>query len=864
MTVLNKFTFRSIKLNKKRAIVTIVGIILSTALICATSGLITSIQASLINHAIESKGDYHVKFLNVAKEEQKYITQNRNVTTCMYTQAVGYANLKESQNIYKPYIFLMEYDKSALDNLSLNIISGRKPENSNELLISQHIKTNALVNWKVGDKITLEVGTRYSQGNIADQNQPCYVIQGDVIELEGDKEKLLNEEIKPEFTKEYTIVGIMSRLDYTEEPYDAPGYTVITYMDNLRESSNLYVKYDNIKNTYKNTNVINGLDEDASFNTNNAKYDVDYNTQLLQYSGVSKNDSTNQMLYTLAAIVIAIIVGTSVFVIRNSFHISITEKFKQYGILASIGATSKQIKHNVLYEGFVLGVIAIPLGILSGIFATWVLIMLLNLILKDFIKGDFIYKIPALAIFVSTVISIITIYLSCLLPARKAAKIAPIDAIRANNDIKIKSRKLRMPKIIRKIFGIGGELAWKSLKRSRKKYRTTVISIFVSIVVFLSLYSAIEYGFKLSNIYYMDMKYNVVVMSSDIEQNVDFNEILSLNNIQEYNIPKRVYINVNFEKYANKDLKVYGYAEQDGKKVVNATVYSLSEEQYDKYLQQNNLNKKEYENKGILLDKRAYYIEDKYYEEDTFNIKNGDTLEGTIEVYNSETKKNEIIKDISIQIGKRVDTAPMGLESYKNVTPLIIVSDKMMEQFGNYSQNRLYIQSNDAFKLEEDIKNLNTEKEKWVINNYEEDKKENDAMILVISIFLYGFITVITLIGVTNIFNTITTNMALRSKEFAMLKSIGMTNKEFNRMIRLESIFYGLKSLILGIPVGLILSYVIFNVIADKYYIKYVIPYKQVLLCVLFVFAIIYITMKYSQSKIDKQNIIETIRNENI
>ena len=141
---------------------------------------------------------------------------------------------------------------------------------------------------------------------------------------------------------------------------------------------------------------------------------------------------------------------------------------------------------------------------------------------------------------------------------------------------------------------------------------------------------------------------------------------------------------------------------------------------------------------------------------------------------------------------------------------------------------------------------------------------QQNRIILVISIFLYGFITVITLIGVTNIFNTITTNMILRSKEFAMLKSIGMTNKEFNRMIRLESIMYGTKSLMIGIPIGLALSYAIYKSVAIKTNYGFMIPWWPIIISIIFVFIIVRITMKYSLDKINKQNIVETIRNDNI
>ena len=135
---------------------------------------------------------------------------------------------------------------------------------------------------------------------------------------------------------------------------------------------------------------------------------------------------------------------------------------------------------------------------------------------------------------------------------------------------------------------------------------------------------------------------------------------------------------------------------------------------------------------------------------------------------------------------------------------------------------------------------------------------------MIIKIFLYGFITVITLIGVTNIFNTITSNMELRQKEFAMLKSIGMTKKEFDRMINLETIFYSTKSLIYGIALGLIGTFVLYKAFSIKIEKGIYIPINPIIISIIAVFILVFAIMRYSMSKINKQNIIETIRNENI
>ena len=290
--------------------------------------------------------------------------------------------------------------------------------------------------------------------------------------------------------------------------------------------------------------------------------------------------------------------------------------------------------------------------------------------------------------------------------------------------------------------------------------------------------------------------------------------------------------------------------------VVN--VVSLGKEEYERYLKKIGGNYEDYKDGAILLDNSiSYDREGKTIQGSIYKWKKGDIVSGKIDG-----------KDFSVNIVAKTEERPMGMENMFTTNAFLIVSDELMESIGNYYVSGLYIQSNAPYELDKEIEqymNLNEIKEDSLyIANMEESVREENAIVLVISIFLYGFITVITLIGITNIFNTITTNMNLRRKEFAMLKSIGMTKKEFNRMIRLESIFYGIKSLIIGIPIGILLSYGMYKMFENNMGMQYHLPVNAILIAIVFVAIVIGIIMKYSMSKINKQNIIETIRNDNI
>lgn len=719
------------------------------------------------------------------------------------------------------------------------------PENENEILIPDHLQYNGGSNLQVGDTITLQIGKRKTKtGEELFQSNP-YITKEDAQDSDVPYEE---EYIEVETTKTYTIVGIIERPNF--EIFSAPGYTLIS-TGTLDETKPMDISllFSNPKDTYN-------IEADIIRNLQLEYTDIQENQELLRWQGVSKYSSDMNVVTYLAIIVILILMFTSIFVIRNSFRISVTERTKQLGMLASIGATSKQIKKSVLYEGFILGAIAIPLGIIVGIIAIAIVISVVSTMLattsflEEGVTLQFTVSIPA--IIVTVIASIITIYLSCISPARKAAKIAPIDAIRESNDVKIKNKTVKTSRFTKKMMGIEGEIAVKNLKRSRKKYRTTIFSIFLSIVLFLSMSAFIQYGFIVTSANYQEMNYNLLVRCpnvNDQEALQYYAQVRKMDGIERASIVKRLTA-VLPEEFANDEIHTE-----------HIFIYAVGDEEYSKYLQELGLNKDKVKDKAILCDDYIRYEYDetginvKRTQMQSTNVEEGEML--TFQVYDEE---QETYVSHQIEIAKRTSKLPTGIQN--QFTPTLIVSDSTIENL-DYYVDSMYIEAKDASALEEKIATLEGSN-KSNIMNLQKEQEEQNTLVIIISIFLYGFIIVISLIGITNVFNTITTNMALREKEFAILKSIGMTTKEFKRMIRYESILYGLKALLFGIPVGIVLSYIIYSVIAQAFDTGYQIPWMQIGICIVFVFAIIFITMRYSMNKTKKQNIIETIRKENI
>ena len=435
MNLLNKLTIKNLKLNKKRTVVTIIGIMLSVALITAVASIYASGIKSLINYETKIKGNFHTAFYNVPVSDMDKFENNRNIETLNITKGIGYAKV-DSKNEDKPYAYIKGFTKESLNNLSIRLVSGRLPENDNEIVIPTHLKTNGRLNLKVNDTITLEVGKRIdSTGYELDQNNPFQRSDSD-----GNGESLIETK-----TKKYKIVGIIERPATNIENYAAPGYTFVTYIDDSKISGNIdiYARFtkDGTKSWYEtianflgvdpvlfkkvyNNEKMNGEEYEEFSNQIQKAYLFDVNKYLIDLETNPIASSSISGLGVVVCIVIGIIVFTSVFCIKNSFDISITEKIKQYGMLRSVGATKKQIKRNVFYEATILGLIGIPLGILLGYLASYILIIVSNYYLSDMLQAglklEFAFSI--IAVLVAIILGIITIYFSAFRSAKELLK----------------------------------------------------------------------------------------------------------------------------------------------------------------------------------------------------------------------------------------------------------------------------------------------------------------------------------------------------------------------------------------------------------------------------------------------------------
>jgi len=893
LKVLNKFTIKNLKLNKSRTIVTIIGIMLSCALIMVVAGMAASAQQTMVNLQINVTGNYDLFVKGANKKIIDNAQANRNVKDIYIKQNLGCAYLPQAKFDTKPYINVVAFnEKSFTDCFNVTLKEGRLPQNGNELVLSQSVIENSKADYKIGDTVALDLGKR-----VYDSGAEIPLDDTDYFNDTNGTEKLVDTH-----KKTYTVVGVFNKVSssyFAADNFSASS-SAFTLAEENADINDLFISFtsdgekDYITTSGEILNLtgddFESLKNDFEVYLENGDFDeASINKDLLRYKGFALSDEYMRMLLSLAVIIIVIIAISSIFVIRNSFAISITEKTKLYGMLASIGATSKQIRHNVLFEGFMLGIIGIPAGILLGVGVIALLVVILNALLGSMLNGiSFAFALPWWVAVVSAVMSAVIILFSTLSSAFRASRIAPITAIRSNNDIKINKKKsYKSPKFIKKLFGVGGEIAYKNLKRSKKKYRTTVISIIVTVAMFISISTFIEYGMKITGDHFKNMPYNITVhaynkLSYDEYENI-YKRIIADSDINSsIKACENYYGNiVGLTDYYTEDAKA---AELQGGDL--AYVFGVDNKSFKEYVTALGYNYDDVKDKALITNDFKYYNSDNilikgkefdlpmntvvklypngnpsYTEDDIKEIQKTDPDF----VYNPDDYKSVdlVIYDT---INKEVPGSIVSsIMSTLNEGSVLVSEDyfkKLFAEDNDYTTRVIVIDSADPVNTVEYINNLDIEN--LDVFNINEQKEQMNAVVLIIAIFAYGFIIVISLIGITNVFNTINTNMRLRSKEFAMLKSIGMTKKEFNRMIRLESLFYGLKSLLIGVPLGLLGGYAIFKATGNTIMLDYSFPTMAVLISIVFVFSVVWLIMKLSISKVNKQNIIETIRNDNI
>lgn len=911
MNVLAKVTRKNLLKNKVRTAVTIIGVILSVAMITAVTTMVATLRGYIVDSTVADVGDWYFCVKGVSGDLEQELRQDSRVERIGRMQALGYAPLAGGQNEYKPYLYVTAWDDDMFDTLPVHLTAGRLPENGREILIPEHVATNGGVAYSLGDTLTLQLGYREWEGQRLWQWSGYYGDSSDVL-MDGTAGTLADTSFEPEHlapvqTCTFTVVGFYERLSMSGdvEYLSSPGYTVITRADGTNQVllTDLFVR------TYKagdataiqlplqEEGMLSDLEpEDAPrrllFTTRNSN--------LLAATTLTGDDPVNQTILAMGAILLVIILAGSVSLIYNAFAISVSERAKQFGLLSSVGATRKQLRGSVLYEALVIGGIGIPLGLLAGIGGIGVTLHFVGDWFASLFYDNGVtlqLAVPWWSVAAAAGLGLVTILLSAWIPARRASRVTAIDAIRQSQDIRVKAKRLKTPRLVRRLFGFEGEMALKNLKRSRRRYRSTVLSLAVSVILFISASSFSLYMFggssQVMDVANYDVSYTYVedytgdgdwntptaTLDEDKKQAV-FSDLLQTEGITGGALVEQIYLNTLLPQSETSGAYYDIYRQweslnSEGDILQMVILYGMDRQAFDRYAQQ----------AGISLPQGggvwAIALQESYQE----NMETGryertpvfaDDSPRTLTLYASgQTGGGE---SLPVSVAGYASALPTGLQYYNTTSTLyLVVPDTALAKVRGWaariekqesavvtSRISMFFESGDSAKAAQNLKTrlAGMQLPSEAVHDAHKEEEYNRRLQTVLQVFAYGFITLISLITVANVFNTMSTNIHLRRREFAMLQSVGMSPKGFNRMMRFECIFYGLKALLYGLPVSFALMYLMYRSILIGVDVSFMVPWSSVIVSVFSVFLVVFVTMLYATHKIRKENIIDSLKTE--
>lgn len=872
MKITSKLALRYLRKNKRKSIAIVLGITVVTILIVSIILLLSTYQEYMINIQRERK-NWEIEFKNIKYSDVLEIEKDKNVKETSITKELGLGLENFGDETIKTKVFVKAFDENALTNLGIIINEGRLPKTYKEVIRSYNIN---LGNIEIGESFDITLN---------------------------------------DIKKEYTLVGTASGI--SELTGVKNGYlqgAIITYLDKdeLKEDDivDVTIITNDIKDVYETgerlSKYLYKTDEEKANN-------MSYNEELLSYVGITNQDTSfRNTLLIISIFLIVIVTISAVVMIYTSFKLTYSERIKELGVLSSLGMNTKQRKKLITTESNILAIIGIILGIVLGIFLSYFMTKLLNIFIDKVIYDDIIkitneifpiisgvelhLVLPFNIIILSAIIVYVIVRISAAMSIKRLSKMTEVEAIKGSAN-RSKAKELRVPKIVSKIFKEEGELAYKNLKRDGTKYKAVIASITISIVLFLSVS-----GFIHNLNFGMDSSKEDYIITADYGSGERVsNYILDKGYIEDYYyytvIPR--YIELREENITNElkkmkenDLNVLSV---QGKINMPILVYAINEDTYKEVLENLDLSILG-ENECILINSITNTEKTKYGKNIPItNYKENDKLVlYTNEIGNNDNLDNEEIKNIvenldniiTSNVNETKDDNTKNFYEFNivkvvdNISPYIKLDNSnflailvnqetlnkiMKKEEKEIIDTEIYVNTSNTETFDEKEEKIkeNLGEDIFITNIYE-GRISSESEEKIKEIILYSFVGLIAILCIINVFNIIHSSIVLRKREFAVLKSIGMSKKQLNRMLFLEGIFYEIVSIILGIIISTAILYIMYLLMIETSLYNFNISWINIIYCTIATFIMIFITIVHSKNKVINKNAIDEIREENI
>lgn len=873
MNPLLSYAVKSLRKNRTRTIVTIIGIMMSAALTVALATFGTSLYHYAMEGYSDKSGDWHLGIVNGPKQDVEQLRTKDGTENAVLAKSIGYAKANTADP-NRPYLYLQGVGPAYYDHMPVHLTEGRLPEREGELLLPENFRGQSTENWMAGSPVTLEVGLRLTDGQALWQYIP-YEMDGDGVSIHSGRTEVLQQLQE----QSYTVVGFYEMSDGNSmASADAPGYTALTWWDGQMEEDG-YNRYslwfqisdvgnDSFHKIYDELRLVyhyNGLQ-------------LPVNLGLLSLYGVriSASGETTVAIVAAAVLLLIILVG-SVMLIYNAFTISVGERTKQFGLLSSIGATRKQMRQSVLCEAAVVSVIGIPLGVCVGIACVALALKAAG----ETIAGMMEFSVePHLyvwlpAVLMAMALAMLTVLVSASIPARRATKVTAIEAIRQNRDIYNPGKRRKVPKLVERLFGYEGTLAILYSRRNRKRYRVATIALALSLILFVSISTFSSYMMTAIETEYKTTNYDVLVQFpskeniSEVEQRDIQERLRGLAGVD--SVTRPIYLAYQMplsenEGHVTEDFSAI-LADSAGTGRMSASISVVDDVSFLEFCHEYGLDEQ------LFLDSENLTVIVKNNFKTT-DSKSGNTklVEGLLEKdgtfyvdlasdhYYLENYQPDVVK---FTAGYYAESLAPGCNDGWNLS--IMVPERLAEALGlrDSSDNTLtycLTTSNHRKAAEAAQDFLSAKYPDSSVYDLAEKQAGNRNMVFLLRLLSNGFMIMIAVISVANVFSTISSSLKLRRQEFAMLKTVGMTQRGLRYMMNLECLLYGGKAVLLGLPVSVLAAAVMYYFFRRDVIFSFHLPVGSILIAIGSIFGVVFITMLYTMGRMKKESVIDALK----
>ncbi len=885
MNVFTRVTLRTLWKNRVRTLVTVVGILLSAAMFTAVATLVASFQSYLYRSTLAVTGDWHGVLYNLSVEERDALAGDSLVEAAFSCQNLGYA--ARDWDEWNRYLYVQGGDDAFFETMPVRLLAGRLPETPGELVVPAYLTDEDGAAYRLGDTLTLALGDRVWNGETLDQ------FTGYLADEPGSPGEIF----EARETRTYTVVGLSERFSW--ENGMAP--VALTVWDGTRPdaAADTYFRLTDPSAVFT---FLLGEPIDGETHFASAGAASSTNSELLAAMGASRYGTYQRFLTNLGAILVGLIVFGSVALIYNAFSISVAERTQQFGLLSSVGATRAQIRRMVMTEALLVSLAGIPLGLLAGVLGIGVTLRLIgdrfsSLFGIEEVAMELVVSWQALAL--AAALALVTVLISAWVPSRRAMAVTALEAIRQNRDIRPTRRPVRVGPLTARLFGLPGVLARKHYQRGRRRYRATVVSLFMSVVLFISVSSFCTYvtdsvrGTLERQDYDLAFSWSADSLDSDgrpITQARVLDAFRSAEGVADvtavFEVSGTAWVELTQDQLHG-DLAL-SLAPGEAY-VVSCDLYGVEDGLYRAWLEAQGLPAEAYldaaapravvlalerqfnpttgrtETRRILRDDvqalTIWYRDAEKYAEFFADFEDRAPTEADYErgaAYYNES--------LSVALGAQTDTLPFGLNrgTYDGLV-ILLPQSYLAGHLADAGYYAAYAAASGSRRAAaESLEARLTEAglpPRYLQRTYEGDESQQN-IVLILQVFSYGFIALISLIAVANVFNTITTNLLLRRREMAMLRSVGMTSGGFRRMLAYECLLYGVRALLWGLPVAVGVTYLVYRTVGIVYQTSFYLPGWAVAVAVGGVFAVVVASMVYGWRRIRRDNPIDALRGE--